>query len=853
MTTKTNQSHAGYQHVQNSGVPEYIPHDQKSPGPYSHGQQYEFNHSSEEKSSHIYYSTSPGDGTPYSTTPARTYSPGEKMGDAYELLSYPNSNMNFRRTSTFSKEKPKKVLQKGFGFAAYLIHIITLGISAAVLQLSFRFVYWSDDDKWNENRWTLGLSQEEVSNMLQFPAKIHEIFIVTSMSAIIFAIIRRMLIGRRGVPFGLLMGGYQIYSAEYLFSSGFWGPLTYAMWKKKIGMLALSAFIGIAIVYANVVGPCSAVLVVPSLKWWHVPDPFDSRLLTSYVTGPATNVFPTELTSADATWYSDDCSTSNLTSVCPGGGTHDIRELAHAYAKEGVPPTISMAATYGRARRNLWATHFKDTASVNSSSVVMASTVHADIIELVGLFWHYVNSNDGIGLINEIGRPRLTPRKGDKIFSPIVQVQCESVDYYLAREGSVNVTFPMHLLDGFTPTPDMAPGAFAPPVPAMYWDFDHAYNSTNFTWIDLQNMEWEGQKLYSSIAALTSLPYITPYTNDEGLVWFEQSSLLVTCVLDARWAGTEIAYDPVVNDLVITNITNLLNFQDASKDEKVRAKYGIGSYIPIGPPWADLLNPAGIWSWSKNYTELNELPAIEAIFSQFTTSGYANITVSGQDPSDIREDTFRVFGPPTWGALATYEKHVSETVSTMLSLVLADGLSRLSYDWYIYVTMLEDSNPNKLVSVDLYTQAGEANITRLYSNRTAWDLDNWVTLTFEVQRYGWGYGISSKTVIFAISIILLHAAVAISYVIFGIWHWARSRWYSSSWGSIGELVALATLSRETRGLYGTGGGISKWDTWKLDVRIRETGTERVELLFGDRDGVKAWGDHNIIQPGRKYR
>lgn len=74
-----------------------------------------------------------------------------------------------------TREKPKIALTKRFSLLHPLVHLLPVGVTISIVQLSFREVYW-DDEVHYDARWQA---------VLQFPAKLHEILIVGSLSAIV--------------------------------------------------------------------------------------------------------------------------------------------------------------------------------------------------------------------------------------------------------------------------------------------------------------------------------------------------------------------------------------------------------------------------------------------------------------------------------------------------------------------------------------------------------------------------------------------------------------------------------------------------------------------------------------------
>lgn len=746
----------------------------------------------------------------------------------------------------FTYEKNKKVLRKGPGIFAYWIHVLSLACTAVVLQLSFRQIYWADEDNWGSfatNKWSFGFNQEEVGNILQFPAKLHEIFIVSSLSAIILSVVRRRLIGTRGIPFGFLVGGYQAGSVEYLFSKGFWGPMGFTIRHNKLGAAGLGLCIGLGIVYANVVGPCSAVLIVPNLSWWDVPDPFNGQHLTTYVGATKAELYPQNLTSDMVKLYESQlCSKSNMTALCPGSGNGDLQDYAAAYANEGIAPNITVSQLYGRASRVLSTNR---TAVQDNSSILIASTLHSDITEVAGLFWHYVRNNGGTGLIHDIGRPQLQPNDSSNTLSSVVQVQCSHASLRDARAGKANVTFPTSLLTNFTPNVN----GTGPLVPPKYWDFDQNYTLTSFSWVDLGGVKSAGQSVSASIGALASVPY---YNNKTSV----QEKLLVPCIIDARWAATKVTHDPTKDDTLVTNITSGAMFFGSVNDTARRAQYGVGDLVHISTEWADLLNVNGTIGHAE--WGVIEVPAIEAIMYQFINNVTGTPTTKTTNSSGTTVP--RDFRPPLLPSLDPTDdsdRNSAETIGIVLSMVVADGLSRVSYGLYPYNLTLDDKHGDRLEMVNLFKQAGdESNTGHIAISQDELNEADPVAITFMVQRYGWGYGWHTKTAKFAISVLLLHAAIAMCYVIYGFVHWMLNRWSIHTWEEVGELLALAMLSSEPRPLRGAGAGISKWDTWKLDVMVRvsEKHKNKVELVFGDRYGnPAAYGSGGRVQQNVKYQ
>lgn len=103
-------------------------------------------------------------------------------------------------------------------------------------------------------------------NALQFAAKMHEILIVTSLSAIVLNCVQYELLYGRGVTLGSLLVGFQITDISSLWSPGLWATVFASGLKIRRFMLIL--LVVLAVVLGAVVGPASAILMLPSIDWW---------------------------------------------------------------------------------------------------------------------------------------------------------------------------------------------------------------------------------------------------------------------------------------------------------------------------------------------------------------------------------------------------------------------------------------------------------------------------------------------------------------------------------------------------------------------------------------------------------
>jgi hypothetical protein len=690
---------------------------------------------------------------------------------------------------------------------SYSIHLVSLLFTAVVLQLSFREVYWADEDGWKHSRWSLGLSQSVMAGLLQFSAKLHEVCILASLSSIAIDIIRRRLLVSRGVPFGFVMGGYRFGSASSIFSGSFWGPFIDAIHRKRFGLLGLGLLLGLGAIYANAIGPASAVLMVPTLNWWPAYD------LTALMVGDGP-LYPQSISTN--VWMTTSCleDTEELPFGCPGQGASDLQN-AQYYTLPEDSANRSLTQRYGRARRNLYTS--PAIFPSQNSILHISSTIHSVVMEAIGLGGRFVSTfADMNTALSRVGRPQLDASDSAGVMSPVVQAECAPASLEEILNGTGTLLFPTSIL---SPTND---SGRTWPVPEELWPFADnpplgAYSESNFTWVD-RNVFQLSEKHSASIGAIVAIPF--GYSSLQGNGSSQQADvILVACVLDARWAATDISYDPGTSDTVASNLTDMSLFTGAAGDAELRLRYGVRDPIYIPTDWADLLNahiaPAGFGDkWPS---------AIE---------NYLNKIM------DKQPDSF---------------KNVTMDVAKFLSLTLVDGLSRVgSKDDEAFWAMVRDQTTFDWHISDL---SGSGFFTTL--NDTVRQAGT--TVTFKVMRYGWGYGIHTKTARFAISILFIHAIFAVLYMIFAIGHWSIYRWSSRSWRNMEQLFALAMVSSQPPSLKGVSAGVGTWETWKLEVAIREGQEEgqelndRIELVFGERDGGPVGRRERKIRRRKRYQ
>jgi hypothetical protein len=265
-----------------------------------------------------------------------------KDSQSYELLdkgtgpdnTTPRDKDNAESTVTFlgtqdPYEKPNVALERSIGplLLSFLWHVLPTLATIALVSLSIWEVFWFDNDPSTDKVPIQGIniSLNELLNLLQFVAKIHEILLVGSIAAMVVHRVRVRLLGNHGLPLGLLTGGYSVGSAEYFFSAAFRSGFNRRFWSLSLLIFAFTLL-------ANTFGPASAIALVPSLDWWQMKKPFGGEALPVVFDVGRDKWWPLEITKNDTiitslngTLPEATCILSaNLREGCPASGYDDL-------------------------------------------------------------------------------------------------------------------------------------------------------------------------------------------------------------------------------------------------------------------------------------------------------------------------------------------------------------------------------------------------------------------------------------------------------------------------------------------------------------------------------------------------
>ena len=717
-----------------------------------------------------------------------------------------------------SQEPPKVVLKPGLPFMSFAVHIVASVFTLVVLCLSFANIYAFDEGTSSSGSSTAN----DFLHALQFAVKLHEIIVLASLTSIVMYFLLKRLVDGDGIPLGLLISAYQIPSVATLFTKSMWS----GSWPRESRFVLLLLF---TIFYGNLVGPSSGIVLIPNLGWWPISDPYNGQPWTAWLGCENKDCYQMQMLDPKQTGL-DGCETSGYTYLCPGGGFDELYIWANSYGHAATNPNITMTEAMSGAQRQL----LSSTVETNNGSyVAIATTLHHSMVQLTGLFWEYLSEHGDVSQFSD--RPLLSSNDDAYINAPVVQVQCDYFDDAEARNGNVQVRYPTNALNNFTTNQYPLDGLL---VNESLYNFSSTLRDVTFNWIDFgKNNEGNFSSGTPSLGAFFMLPAGFQTVNNDTT----QIGGLVPCTVDARWAISELHYDPSNGNAVGTNLTDPTVFARPGDPLDQQETLGVnGTPIYINPSWAAMLNAPGVQASDLTGQKYNTSMLLALI----------DIFMNGTIPQFI----------PVEQGKDDYATSVKRTMATVLSMIITDGLSRSVYGLPHPLLTLQDSATN-ITATGLEFQSGGIYNTPRTENLTLAEIKSDTPyVVYSVSRYGYAYSWKqSKMVQSGIAVLLIYVVIAAVFMIYRVrTHRKSAGWSSDAWGKVGELLALALVSSGTdarKVLRGVAGGVKKRDTWGRYVRVRERGQSGLEMVVEAHrrsHGSKSKKRGSRVKVGKKY-
>ncbi|KAH6986988.1 hypothetical protein EDB80DRAFT_898282 [Ilyonectria destructans] len=145
-------------------------------------------------------------------------------------------------------------------FARLAVHLVPILASIFIITLNLCHLYLGRSFP------GLVIDNSITVALLQIVAKLQELLICASRAAIIFSVIRSLLVSSTGVPLGMLPSSFLFVQISFFWSMEFWGAVRSKMpLRTKVLRVLLLLVAGLI---AATAGPSVAVLLVPRVQDW---------------------------------------------------------------------------------------------------------------------------------------------------------------------------------------------------------------------------------------------------------------------------------------------------------------------------------------------------------------------------------------------------------------------------------------------------------------------------------------------------------------------------------------------------------------------------------------------------------
>ncbi|PLB46477.1 hypothetical protein P170DRAFT_465987 [Aspergillus steynii IBT 23096] len=778
-----------------------------------------------------------------------------------------------RRWLGTTRETPK-VAVRGSHIAALLrslVHLVPIAASLALVILTIQGRY-------------LGATVSNVS-YLQFAAKAHEILIQASLTYIIGNEIGRQLTSMRGVPFGLIFSAAKITDVTYLWSSAFAGSFKSSLGRMKRS-LATVFMVLVAVILATGAGPSSAILMIPRVDSW----PAGSTRF--WVNAPAKDIWPDSL-EASSLMDSNSCRHIEdplLSNDCPGSEYGQLRSYFilqdHTNVQENYqryfesyltqrPGTSASAQVTGKNSLrslsimnpkyvNVQNRAFATTASTYASAPQAAITdALISMAEMWGLALGQTTDmktvEPGVGGYTIIGRDDSEdlPISSNQLVYHVLEGPYDQAYVTSRCNGmSVNTT---DLKSPATIPVELAPsGDWTQRPRTANWD---RYHDPDKNWSEIPNTNWSsvfsiegnvhdyriwwlgldihaipGSENNVAAARDSLLAFVIPPNTSTSSEYPLNVSL---CSASAGWARSTLnvttdAQDPnrvssslnKANQSTVAGAYRWFRHDIDNSREAAGTAFDYPAFpqrpISIAQSWLDLLNPT--------------VPAADNV-TQNTTVFNSLVRASGV----MSNDTI--------------------TLATIISSMLANGISRAGFYGNLTGTVATDALPNQKDSTRLsHRWLEDSDVFSVDADRA----DEYTMFKKDTFVVGYSFKMRGTPSVLAVIVLLAYCALALGYTIYTIIIGVSA----DNWSSAMEITALAMNSPASEALRNTGAGISGTGVYGAQATVRvlsgkkelgdsdyeniqDDGEERLALILDER-GSEVRSDVGLVKRNVEY-
>ena len=629
---------------------------------------------------------------------------------------------------------------------------------------------------------------------LQFAAKLHELTITASLTAVIFSYLRHELVTDSGLPFGAIMAGFQFKDISYLWSMEFWGA-TRANWRRRQDKIVLILLIIVCTGLSLSAGPSSATLMRPRLDWWPAGG------TDFWIALPQDILYSTNASSSQVP---TNCTIETGDLRCPSAGWQTLAQNYMLYyqsiPRDGpagyLPDEVQIPGA--KAVRNLKAVNRSPSFQFNfpmTTATVGSSSVTDGLVQL-GRLWAWAAFNCRV-TPHERFWSRLDVTYTVLAQQPIVSARC-LVEY------NVSTTRHLDVYDLWDPNHQDENGDFSTVSVNFTQDKQMVSLIQNFNTTTVNEVVWATvpQSNGSALAVFLAVPLP------------QDTSKLFSCTLDARISPSNLQSTRGA-PIIVSGADHLSTYDCENTFPR----------ISIDPEWATYLNPivssdnstafqnilkaAGLGDESTYLDDDNSIPIVESLLALTVVNGLAR----------------RDYGVGFLGTLSGNLDGLDLVTNHNVSDATGRDLSCEVWDKQLLPSVSHGMGPG-----------GNA------FNISDSDKGIGVKLTMQVQAQGWAYSASGSAAKFAIFALLLYVLIAASHWVYSL----RDQKTSSSWDSISELVALAMRSDQTDAFVHTGAGITSAAVFRKPSQVLHK-DGRLQLAVGHSKG-----SHEMVKPNEYY-
>lgn len=609
---------------------------------------------------------------------------------------------------------------------------------------------------------------------LLFAAKLHESLIVISLGDIIFHRIRYHLLTERGVSFGLLMSSFRISNPFYLLQPPFLASATFTL---KSGPELLTILLVILVsVLALLASPSSAALMLPKYDWWQVPNDDHGTInfkeqdleAATYIGTRFENLFPLTIGAA----------------VAPDSRKDDSFEISSLTDRiQQIRSGLDQVLVYGILEANANIT-VVDGATVNPFTLAYQEQEAEDCDS---------TKSQGVSKMPDTFGPEVVTASFDSCRSVAVQatspleiVTRKLFQRYRTWMSASSETFMVtaHARDSSKrhltwrqPSVSMECSPVSSSGPDKL-SFSYGRSFPPFS-ISADN------QLLKEIQHIESFDDLDSHTSYVDISRLTPNGLSTSTAL--------LMYRP--SELGTINVTYLC---------PIDARW-IGSPVWFTAPYSTIMRSGVPLDYLKAITGSNTATTTATSPVINITTEYANSLDTGLLTAAMPKTYYSPFkfidfscGPGTLPPKCEMLAH---------ALYLTDSLRRTQFT-FGYNAVME---PRGSQNLTLLTQL------------------NWTKLDYQRYHQVHAYQLEGSILKFSMSVLLIHMMLVYAHFLLVV---IGDGWCSRAWTELGELMALAILTRPSALLQNAGGGVNNWQTWKLRTFVREVTPEgRLELVL----------------------